>query len=665
MKKVQLTTDGIKKHLDSTTPPQALAEYVWNALDAKATCIDIAFELNPAGGIVAIRVADNGIGIPFEMLEKKFGVFLESEKIRHRHATKRVSSETHGKDGIGRLTFFVFAQRAKWTTVYERDGKKYSYSINISASDLVRYPAEETEEIDPTTPTGTTVNFHNVDSRIVHPEDPRLREFLVSEFCWRLLLQRRLQITLGGIQLTAEENIEDQTDFCPLIPNKPVSEIHYVRWKHRLHREYSRYYFLDSFGKERLTDFTSLNKKGDSFFHSVYIQSAYFDNFSQTTGHDNQTDLNFGGPSQKSDWFKNLLSSADSFLRDARKAFLRRSKDVLIDHFEQKEIFPTYNDKNQWEVLKHTHLAETIGELYNIQPNLFSGGTLEQKKIFVRLIDQLLDSSEAESLYQIIGQVLELDQEEKSELLNVLSSSRLSSVIKTATLIQDRYRALEQIKRLNWDNSLDAKEVPHIQQFMERHFWIIGEEYSLVVAAEKDFEQALREFYNKVRLKADSYKIDHADKNKEMDIFLVRQDKYHNKIHNVVLELKHPRKKLGKKYVDQVMTYFEVIFSDPRFNASNMEWSYFLIGNDFDSTNYIEAQMENARPHGIPSLIFKAKNHKIYAKRWSELITEVELRHQFLNDRLQIQREQLAIEESSAKTADQVIQRAQKLSCST
>jgi len=662
-KKVQLTTDGIKKHLFNTTPGQALSEYIWNGIDAKASLIEVHFELNPAGGIVAMHVSDNGRGIPFELLEQKFGVFMDSEKIVHRQRTKRISSETHGKDGIGRLTFFVFAQDAEWVTVYERDGKKYRYTIKISSADLVCYPSENPTEVDAATPTGTVVHFFNVSSQVIHPEDTELRKFLVSEFCWRLLLEKGLEIKLNGSFLTAEENIDDQAFFCPLGISAPRLTVHFVRWKHRLHGEYSRYYFLDAMRKERWTNFTSLNKKGDQFHHSVYVQSPFFDTFSLGTGSNEQAELGLEGNSQKSDWFKGMLGAVDAFLRAARKDFLRDSTNKLITQFEQKDIFPTHNEKNQWEVLKHTHLAETIGELHNLQPNLFSSGSIEQKKIFVRLIDQLLDSSEAETLYQIIGQVLDLDLDEKTELLSVLKSSRLRAVIKTAKLIQDRYRALEQIKRLNWDKSLGAKEVPHIQEFMERHFWIIGEEYSLVVAAEKDFEQALRALYEKVGLKVGADDIDHVDKNKEMDILLVRQDQYNDKIHNVVLELKHPNKKLGKKFVDQVMTYFDVIFSDPRFNASNMEWSYYLIGNDFSPSGYIEGQLENAKPHGIPSLIYKAKNHKIFAKRWSELITEVELRHKFLNDRLQVQREQLATEESAAKTADQVIQRAQKLSC--
>jgi len=420
---------------------------------------------------------------------------------------------------------------------------------------------------------------------------------------------------------------------------------------------------MDKEGRERYTDFTSLNKKGDSFFHSAYVKSEYFDNFSIVVGGDGQADLDFGVTTVKGEWFKAVVASTDRFLRDARKDFLKKSTDDLLVKFEQKDILPKFNEKNQWEVIKHNQLASTIGELYNLQPSLFSSGSTEQKKIFVRLIDELLDANESDGLYKIIAQVLDLDSEEKKDLLGVLRSSKLGAIIKTTKLIQDRYRALEQAKLLNWNLDLGAKEVPHIQVFMEQHFWMIGEEYSLVVAAEKDFEQALRELYKKLNKPLPGEAIEHADKQKEMDVLLVRQDRRHDKIHNIVLELKHPEKPLGKKFVQQVQTYFEVIASDPRFNGSNMEWSYYLIGNKYDSTGYIENQLENAKPHAEPSLIYKVKNHKIYVKLWSELITDVEIRHQFLNDRLRIQRDLISLDEGSAQTADEVIKRAQGLSC--
>lgn len=663
MKTVQLTTDGIRKHLNSTTAEQALAEYIWNGLDAKAQNVTVSFHYNDLDAINEISVKDDGHGIPHHEIDRKFGVFLDSEKKKARNTSKRISSETHGKDGIGRLTFFSFAGKAEWHTVYVNENEKYSYSITIDSDELILYPLTQLKKVDPNTPTGTTVKFFNISTKNFSPTSAEFIEFLTCEFCWRLLLQKNLSITIGSKKLEASDNIEESSSYCPVYLKEPTAVVDFIRWKNKLHREYSRYYFLDSNGDEKFTDFTSLNKKGDKFFHSVYIKSSYFDKFSFSTSPENQTELEFGASNTKGDWFKSAVTQTDNFLRDERKHFLRKSKDDLIDSFEQKGILPSFNSKNFWEVAKHNHLTETVGELYNLQPNLFSGGTIEQKKIFVRLIDQLLDADEAEMLYQIIGQVLELGTEEKEELLGVLKSSRLRSVIKTAKLIQDRYRAVEQIKLLNWDSSLGAKEVPHIQTFMESHFWLLGEEFALVVAAEKDFEQALRELYIKLNTEKDSTPINHADKNKEMDILLVRQDKRHGKIYNVVLELKHPNKKIGKKYIQQVETYFEVISSEARFNASNMIWSYYLIGNEFDSTGIVENRLENAKPHGEPSLIYKVKNHSIYVKKWSEVITDVEIRHQFLNDRLEIQRDFLAKEESMAATADDLIKRAKGLSC--
>lgn len=663
MKKVQLTTEGIKKHLSSITPSQAIAEYIWNALDAKATLVNVVFGFNELGGVYSIEISDNGTGIPYENLENEFGVFLDSEKIKQRKYSKRISSETHGKDGIGRLTFFVFSQMAEWSTVYEKDSQKYQYKINVSSDDLCLYPAKSPKEIDGKVATGTKVTFKNINGN-VGAENDELKNFLISEFCWRLVLQDNLKITINGVALDPKENIDDDRSFCLVCKKDRPSVVRYIRWKNKLRQEYSRYYFLDSLGKERFTDFTSLNKKGDGFCHSVYIKSAFFDNFFPIDGSGNQGDLALENTSKKDEWFKNTLRDVDAFLRAARKEFLRRSKDVLISKFLENGVFPAYDERSPWEELRHKQLADTVGELYNIQPNVFGKGSLEQKKIFVRLIDQLLDSAEAEKIYQIIDQVLDLDSEEKSELIEVLRSSKLNSIVSTIKLIQDRYRAIEQIKLLNWEKGLRAKEVPHIQEFMERHFWILGEEYSMVVAAEKDFEQALRLFYEEINIDLDSSRMNHPDKNKEMDVFLVRQDKRHNKIHCVVLELKHPDIRLGKKQVDQVERYFGVILSDPRFNASNMEWSYYLIGNEFDNSSYIDNMMENARPHGEPSLIFKARNHRIYVKRWSEIIADVTLRHDFLNDRLRIQRDQLANEEKTAKSADEVLVRSKLLSCS-
>lgn len=158
-----------------------------------------------------------------------------------------------------------------------------------------------------------------------------------------------------------------------------------------------------------------------------------------------------------------------------------------------------------------------------------------------------------------------------------LKITKLSSIIKTIELIGDRYKSVAELQKLVFEPKMYAKEVPHLQKMMERNYWLIGEEYQLLSAAEPDFEEVLRRYSYILHGENDKKEIAHLDKNKEMDVFLIRQDKVHNKIENVILELKHPvNVSLGRQQIDQVQTYVEIIQSEPRFNAANMEWKFYF-----------------------------------------------------------------------------------------
>ena len=109
MKKVEVTAIGIKNRLKSVKPYRSIAEYIWNGFDAGANTIDIVFETTDLGEIKYLSINDNGSGINFNDLDNKFKPILSSEKresgIQH--------TLTHGKNGLGRLTFYHFSQSAK------------------------------------------------------------------------------------------------------------------------------------------------------------------------------------------------------------------------------------------------------------------------------------------------------------------------------------------------------------------------------------------------------------------------------------------------------------------------------------------------------------------------------------------------------------------------
>ena len=63
------------------------------------------------------------------------------------------------------------------------------------------------------------------------------------------------------------------------------------------------------------------------------------------------------------------------------------------------------------------------------------------------------------------------------------------------------------------------------------------------------------------------------------------------------------------------MTWEEYILEQDEFNASNVTWEFYLIGNDFDKSKYIEREIQSAKSHGEKSLVQVVDNYKIYVKK--------------------------------------------------
>lgn len=188
---------------------------------------------------------------------------------------------------------------------------------------------------------------------------------------------------------------------------------------------------------------------------------------------------------------------------------------------------------------------------------------------------------------------------------------------------------------------------------IESHYWIFGEQYHLVTSAEPKFEEALRRYTYLLTEKDTTVEIDHPHKLKEMDIFACRQNTLMDRIENIVVELKHPLINLGSSQYNQVYNYMELIQKQPEFNAPNMSWEFYLIGNKFDSTHFIQNHINTNRPHGISSLMMHLNEGriKVYAKTWSEIFAEFEIKHNYLNEKLKLEREQLTIQINNAQEA--------------
>src|SRR3546814_20960461 len=98
------SSDVCSSDLGSRDTIRALAELVWNALDADAKRIEVILDRNDLGGLSGIRVIDNDSGLSAERAEHAFGNLGASWK-RGAHPTPHLKRAIPGNDARGGLRF--------------------------------------------------------------------------------------------------------------------------------------------------------------------------------------------------------------------------------------------------------------------------------------------------------------------------------------------------------------------------------------------------------------------------------------------------------------------------------------------------------------------------------------------------------------------------------
>ena len=657
--KVNITNNSISNTVTKDVN-KAICEYLWNGFDANASQLSIRYTKN-AFNITSLEIQDNGEGIDRSSLQETFGCFQDSQKLH----TYQWSSQVKGKKGKGRYSFNCFASKADWVTVYKDKESHYiRHKITIKKGDNQNYDDNEQETKSSSVKrTGTTVSFSDINLPSDFFDSEVFLDYLKKEFAVFLFLNKAQykEILINGEKLDYEDVIEDSDNKVIQIEGDRTTfyfHVTYIRWKEKMKENYSMY-FLDSSQTEKYEKTTTFNNKDTKFHHSLYISSDYFNHFADNaTGEKNLFGADNTSPKDKV--FKTLVKKLKRFLEEKQKKYVAEvASKKLLAKYQSKGIIR--QPQNDYDKILVEDLKKTISAMYEVQPKIFTNLQDDQAKTLVGVVELLLQTDKREDLISIMESVVKLSDDERHNLASVLKTTDLARITDTIRLIQNRIRTISALKvAVKPENGMN--EVDDLQKLVERSFWIFGEEYNIVTQAEPDFNQALMEYLDKLYdtvpgISKSNYskdKIEHPDVNKEMDIFAFRQNIQSSTIDNIVVELKHPKIKLGEKELSQVKTYMNVIMSDSRFNASNMRWKFYLVGNDFDSSNYIPNEMRNAINWGKKNLVCHIDNngiqYEIFVLKWSELFADFEIRHNFLLKKLEMKREELSVSSIHDKT---------------
>lgn len=395
MQSITIGSSGIKQNLKNIKPVNAVCEYIWNGFDAEATEIKINLSYNELGIVSDITIQDNGSGICYEELKLKFSTFHESRKT----ISKNNHSVPHGNKGVGRLTFFSFAQDAYWDTTYEKEGEKYRYYIEMNCEKLNQYDDNDGKmpmRINSQASTGTSVTFHGVHN--IYKEE--LIEIIKEEFFWFLELNKD-----KNYKILLDNDIIRYENYVIYRENIPVQDddieykfnIRFVHWNKSLKNEYSRFYYINSCGEEIYKEATKLNKKSDEFYHSVFIQSEYFDDFTYDDIIDGQISL---GHNKSDIEYKNITNLITEYLIKYRKTFLKKASNQYINSLVDKKIYPEFKKDFLGEFHKK-QLDDLVGALYTAKPKIFTGLSDDNKKITLHLLNLIMENQNNEDLFNL------------------------------------------------------------------------------------------------------------------------------------------------------------------------------------------------------------------------------------------------------------------------
>lgn len=71
------------------------------------------------------------------------------------------------------------------------------------------------------------------------------------------------------------------------------------------------------------------------------------------------------------------------------------------------------------------------------------------------------------------------------------------------------------------------------------------------------------------------------------------------------------------------------------------KWTYFLVGNRYNKSGYIQDEIDGHRALGEPHLVHADRNgnNKIYVLTWSDIFDEFSLRHDYLMCKFELEKE--------------------------
>lgn len=623
---VEIQPDFLERQAKAQ-PIAAVAELIWNGLDADATAITVDLEDDNLGGLSRIIVTDNGHGIPYAEAPTLFGNLGGSWK-KHGAHTKIHKRQLHGQEGRGRFKAFALGSVVDWTSTYARDDKLFRYEITILDRDIRRVRIGDEAPVNGEASPGVTVVVNELKRNFVslRPENS-VQEF--SEiFAIYLKNYRDVAIMLSGeridpamaIAKTWELSlaaIEDEDG------NVYPAALEVIEWR----RQTKRALYLCNEQGFPLSQLETRFHVGD-FQFSAYLKSPLISALHQ----DNRLELAEMVPA--------LTNVVDEARRKIKELFRERASErakLVVEDWKAKNLYPYEGEAGTQIERAERQIFDIVAVTVQEANADFSEIPRPQMALHLRMLRHAIERSPTE-LQRILDEVLRLPKRKQKELAVLLDETDLSAIISAATMIADRLKFLQGLRIILFDHEAKGrlKERSQLHKILETNTWIFGEEFNLW-ASDRELTTVLK--IHKKKLDPDLI-IDEPVKlltrNRGIvDLMLSRSQKRHraDEYEHLVIELKAPKVKLTSKELTQIKDYALSVARDPRYHrVAGVRWHFWLVSDEYD--DFVQSEIASG-PDPERRLVNRSANVSIGVKTWGEILDENNARLQFVKEALE------------------------------
>lgn len=621
---IQVQNDHLERLAQVRKPVLAVAELIWNALDADADDIQIALHEDALGSFEAIEVSDNGHGMPHSEAEGLFSRLGGSWKKGGKRSREK-NRLLHGQEGRGRLRAFGLGRVVDWDVVYNDTRGLRAFRLSMIKDAMRRVEIGDDAAAPGGAKRGVTVTVRELNRDFRSLRSDNIQQEIGQIFALYLRQYPEVKITFDGVRIDPSTAVAHTESYdLPVIMADGDSfstAVEIVEWRMATER---RLFFCD--GEGFPLDSTTPGIQAPGFSFTAYLKSDYFSKMLA----ENRLEL-----ADMDMATANAISAAKEVMREhfRRRASVKAAG--LVEEWQRDNIYPyTGEPTNPIETAERQVFNVVALNVNHYLPS-FAEADEKTKRLHLRLIRHALESGPSD-LTRILIEVLDLPVERRQELAGLLDKTTLSNIISASKTITDRLEFVQGLDALVFDKELKHKvhERTQLHRIVAENSWMFGEQYHLSVDDESLTQVLKAHLTGKMQVELDRPVLREDGRRGIVDLMFSRNIQIagsENREH-LVVELKRPDVKIDSAALTQLESYAFAVAGDSRFKSVPAKWVFWAVSSELDM--YAERRTNQSNlPRGV---VFQSADPDItiWVKTWSQLINDCRSRLRFFAEKL-------------------------------